>query len=237
MNEFIESFGKTNFIIIISAIVIILFTLFLIVILEKLQGNKKNSIDFLDELRKDGYPDDEVFYVEDDTTEEEAKLKINDAAKKLVGKPEVIDHTSFEDEQEEESIISYDELVKNSDKIDESNAKVLEEENTIPITLDELLSKKSVVEEKLSDLKEEKELMEFKKEIPKLPEIPEFENSDKFENSKVISPVFGIYKESYANIDKKYEKEAEDLKALETEIGKTEDFLKPSIHIQSLFEM
>ena len=224
MNEFIEAFGKTNFIIIVSAIVIILFALFLILILEKLQGKRKTNIDFLDELENaDDFYDGDIVY-EKEFTKEDAKEKINDAAKKLVEKPEVIEHTNFEDEQEEESIISYDELVKNSDKIDQSNNKLLEEEKDLPITLDELLNKKEEVSKKLNDLIEEKETLKKKKIVPEVPNLFD-EDDSKFKNSDVISPVFGVYKEKFDKVDDKYKKESEELEALEIEIRKTEDFL------------
>lgn len=87
---------------------------------------------------------------------------------------EPIDLTTFEEEQEKDAIISYDELVKRAG------------------------AKKIVykVETKEDSIKEEK-----LEEIEELKEEPKTEYTSKFKTSQIISPIYGIQKEKEEKID------------------------------------
>ena len=251
MKEFINSFGKTNFIIILSIVAVIIIALIVTVIIEKLQNKKKNidndsMFEEIDELEKTmnlekvvpitkeeeviSTPEyeEEIVY-EEELTEEEAKKQLEEVTKKLV-EDELTDlegPTFFEKEQEENSIISYDELIKASQNIDEVNDMLLADEGSEPITIEELYKRHNEEENKNFDNPE------FEYEEKK---YNEYEN--KFKNSEVISPVFGIYenksKLKEEKIEKKEEKKEDsdylertiDLEDLEQEIRKTEEFLK-----------
>lgn len=157
----------------------------------------------------------EVVYVANKPTEEDAKKELEEAAKKLVyeEKSDLIGPTFFEKVQEEKSIISYDELLKANLDPDELDNYRVEDEGNEPITLDELYKKN------IDDLieKQEEKINNFNK-VQELKEEPK-----RFKNSSVISPVFGIksdneYKkiETYKNTN---------VKNIEDEIKKTEEFL------------
>lgn len=157
----------------------------------------------------------EVVYVVNKPTEEDAKKELEEAAKKLVyeEKNDLIGPTFFEKVQEEKSIISYDELLKANLDPDELDNYRVEDEGNEPITLDELYKKN------IDDLieKQEEKINNFNK-VQELKEEPK-----KFKNSSVISPVFGI------KSDNEYKKleayKSSNVRNIEDEIKKTEEFL------------
>ena len=139
-----------------------------------------------------------------------------------------IELTNFEREQEENAIISLDELMKRGSEIYSSNEQIgYEDEGDEPITIEQLQERwqkekekieqieieekieaieqnqeenKAVVENTVVEIKEEQE--EVKKEVKKvefpsiLPTRKEVYES-KFENSPIISPVYGIERKKY----------------------------------------
>lgn len=157
----------------------------------------------------------EVVYVVNKPTEEDAKKELEEAAKKLVyeEKNDLIGPTFFEKVQEEKSIISYDELLKANLDPDELDNYRVEDEGNEPITLDELYKKN------IDDLieKQEEKINNFNK-VQELKEEPK-----RFKNSSVISPVFGI------KSDNEYKKleayKSSNVRNIEDEIKKTEEFL------------
>ena len=150
---------------------------------------------------------EEVVYQES-LSKTEAKKAIEEAAKKLVYEEQndIIGQTFFEKMQEENSIISYEELMSKNIDVDYENDKVLEDEGNEPITIDELYSYKE--ENTIESVEEEKTKEEDKQykinvvdesSLPKIDdqqkeEMVYYVNSEskKFKNSEVISPVFGI---------------------------------------------
>lgn len=156
----------------------------------------------------------EVVYVANKPTEEDAKKELEEAAKKLVyeEKSDLIGPTFFEKVQEEKSIISYDELLKANLDPDELDNYRVEDEGNEPITLDELYKKN------IDDLieKQEEKINSFNKE--QLNEEPK-----KFKNSSVISPVFGIKSDNEYKKLEAYKRS--DVRNIEDEIKKTEEFL------------
>ena len=186
---------------------------------------------------------EEVVYQET-LSKTEAKKAIEEAAKKLVYEEQndIIGQTFFEKMQEENSIISYEELISKNIDVDYENDKVLEDEGNEPITIDELYSYKE--ENTIESVEEEKTKEEEKQykinvvdetSLPKIDEQPKekeemvyYVNSEskKFKNSEVISPVFGIkrdviYKKEYNELG-----ETINIKELDMEIKRTEEFLK-----------
>jgi len=113
-------------------------------------SNIKNEQIEINEPKKE-----EVVYQES-LTKTEAKKAIEEAAKKLVYEEQndIIGQTFFEKMQEENSIISYEELMSKNIDVDYENEKVLEDEGNEPITIDELYSYK---EENTIDSIEERE--------------------------------------------------------------------------------
>lgn len=256
MNEFINEFGKDNFIIIIAVVIAIVLALIIIILIERFQTNRRRKKEIQKEIsnyrnnpsnyeRKDYQPlplkeeneeketdileeveSEEVVYVEETNKEEAAKEKLEEVTKKLIEEQDdgLIEHTNFENEQEEKSIISYDELVKASHDINEKNDLLLEDEGEEPITLEELYQKHVDSQNVLED---------DSKEVKVNNPIFEDTQEKKFKNSEVISPVFGFYSGKVKQ--EVNEKEPEelfedysnknDMKDLEVEIQKTEEFL------------
>lgn len=250
MSEFINEFGKENFIIMISIVGVIVVILFIIILIEKhnsrkiikseLKNIKENAksvkrntviqepveaptekLEMLDVPLKEE-PNGEVYYTPIEPTATEAKEKLEAVTKRLIDEDEnnyLIDHTHFENEQEEKSIISYDELVKASHDIDEKNDKLLADEDEAAITLEELYRKHEDEQNIIEKVEEQKEV--------KVNNPVFVDETKKFKNSEVISPVFGIYsgeikkpEKVLKEIDKKM-----DSRDLENEIQRTEDFL------------
>ncbi|MBQ6547095.1 MAG: hypothetical protein IJL74_03755 [Bacilli bacterium] len=174
-----------------------------------------NDVEHLDEV-------EDVVYYESDTTIEEAKEKLEEVTKRLIddNPSNLIDHTNFENEQEEKSIISYEELIRASHDIDQKNDKLLEDEGEAAITIEELYKKHQ----------EEQSIQDGIDAVNEKVQVtnPVFEEEPKkFKNSDVISPVFGIYtgevkpKAVLEEMDKEIGP-----KDLEEEIQRTEDFLE-----------
>ena len=176
--------------------------------------NDDSSVELLDNSNED-----KVYYASNDTTVEEAKEKLEEVTKRLIddNPSALIDHTNFEVEQEEKSIISYEELVKASHDIDDKNDKLLEDEGEAAITLEELYKKHQEEQSIIDNIDAINEKVKVSN--------PVFEEEKKFKNSEVISPVFGIYtgKIKPKNALKEMDKQVGP-KDLEDEIQRTEDF-------------
>ena len=178
-----------------------------------------------EEVREELLKDKEVVYYEEETKPEVVKNKLDEIARKLVDEPEdKSGPTVFEKEQEESSVISYEELKKINYNIDDINDRSMLEEEDLPISIKELTKK----EEKINEIKEEILKIE-EHENTTLVEIDDEEVYDgkTFKNSDFISPVFGVYNKkaslSYKTEDLDKTVELEDL---EKEIRKTEEFLR-----------
>ena len=172
------------------------------------------------ELLEDIPEEEEVYYAPLEPSVEEAKEKLEEVTKRLIDdEPNLVDHTHFEMEQEEKSIISYEELVKASHDIDEKNDRVLRDEDEAAITIEELYKKHQQEQSIIDGIDAVNE--KAKVSNPVFEEEPK-----KFKNSEVISPVFGIYsgKVKQKDVLKEIDKDIKP-KDLEDEIQRTEDFL------------
>lgn len=226
MQEFIESFGKNNLIIILAVICAIILALFIIILIEKIDRKRREKneqeIEYYEEPTKD---DEEIIYIDEEPTKEEAKQFLEEVQKKLKEEEsDLIGPTHFEKEQEEKSIISYDELKKAANNIDETNDKLLEDEGEEPITIEELYKKqKEEQEEKEEKKQEQEETKEIEQPIQR-----QIKEEKKFRNSEVISPVFGIYKQEEIPFRKvsTTKPKSKDIEDIENEIKKTEQFLE-----------
>lgn len=186
---------------------------------------KSDVLDNSHEEVIDEQEEGQVFYVKTENEQEEAKEKLEEVTKRLIDEEihessDLIDHTHFENEQEEDSIISYEELVNASHNIDEKNDRVLRDEDEAAITIEELYKKHE----------EEQNVVEHSISKETKVNNPVFEEEHKgFKNSEVISPVFGVYngkiKEKNTDVLKEINKTVSP-KDLEDEIERTEDFLE-----------
>lgn len=250
MQEIINSLGENTILIIFGVIVLVIVALFIILLIERKnklnylkefekieeyeekvpeKNNKEYEIEVnnkIDEIENNSSVEKNQVVYEEKIDKTDAKKAIEEAAKKLVyEEQDIIGQTFFEKQQEENSIISYDELMSKNIDVDLENEKVLEDEGNEPITIDELYSmqKENEPDEKIKEAKETLSENQTKED-----EMVYYVNSEskKFKNSEVISPVFGIkrdviYKKEYNELG-----ETINIKELDMEIKKTEEFLK-----------
>lgn len=134
------------------------------------------------------YENDDV-YIETDLEKTQAQLAVEEITKALEGikkEEDTEQYTKFEKEQEEDAIISYNELRQVFDKLYDENEKVQYiEDDDIPINIDELYNKKQKLEEQ---------------EVPQRVKLDDFDSMKKvdtqttstFKSSPLLSPVYGI---------------------------------------------
>ena len=172
----------------------------------------------------------ELEYVEAMPSITEAQEVLEKAKEELEkNETENIDLTIYEQEQEDNAIISLEELVKKGKEIYENNElRDYSEDITAPISLNELEKKVGKTASSITDtfiienvVSEEEVMEELEPTIIENKEVVEVEK--KFKSSPFISPIFGIEKEmtpkeieleNTANYDK-----------LDAEIKKTNEFL------------
>ena len=191
--------------------------------------------------------DSNIKYEEEKTEEEKeqlAKEELNQVALSLIDDNKE-GLTNFEIEQEENAIISYNELVKVSEDLYNENEKTqYSDEGNEPITIEQLRQKFESTEPSVEDKPLEKTdlvsaIDEITKEKPenKTLEKPKVKLNDfiekpvddmkKFKTSPIISPVYGIEKEEHIKKDSELELEqTADLEKLDAEIRKTNQFLQ-----------
>lgn len=144
--------------------------------------------------------------------------------------------TKFEIEQEENAIISLDELMEKANDIYTNNEVVqYEDEGNEPITLDDLRARWEQEQAKINAVTSEEEkkeevVLEVKPEEKEVKQVlfPTMERITKFENSPIISPVYGIERKEDNNITSNTELELEntaDYEKFDEEIRKTNEFI------------
>ena len=238
MQDLINKLNNSNLLVLLAIIFAVILALIIIIVIEKIDKRRKDvdleyyQEDFDDDNDLDDEIEDEIVYVDDEPSVEEAKQTLIEVQKKLVEEDDgLIGPTHFEMEQEEKSIISYEELKKASFDVDERNDKLLEDDGHEPITIEELykIHVEENDKEELDNPIYEEEVV-YEKPVEKV-EVKKETNSDKkFKNSEVISPVFGIYKQEEAAYRKvapiKREEKRIDVTDVELEIEKTQAFLE-----------
>ncbi len=178
-------------------------------------------------------------YTDPEPNMEEAKEELRKATEELIKQEETqnknIDLTDFEAEQEENAIISLDELMAKSDLLYQQNEVTqYQDEGNEPISLKDLEDRMKAINIDIKELTEEDEKVEKEPVISnntvKLDDIYTIGDNTKayredvvFKSSPIISPIFGIEDnsneqnlelENTANYDK-----------LDEEIKKTNQFL------------
>lgn len=138
---------------------------------------------------------EEEVYTESDLEKTQAQIRveeISEALKKAQVEEQIQEdkYTKFEEEQEKNAIISYNELKESFDRLYSENEKIQYlEDDEIPINIDELYE--------LNNQKEEKKINELPK--VKLDDFSDFaktqpapQTNSTFKSSPLISPVYGI---------------------------------------------
>lgn len=145
--------------------------------------------------------EDEV-YIESDLEKTQAQIELEQLSEALAKavEQEAIQHTKFEEIQEEEAIISYNELVKVCDRLYDENEKVqYMDEGNEPINLEELQRK---FQRTITTAQEEspyESQVQIQDHVPQTVVRKSVEEKEepkpKFHTTPFISPVYGIQKE------------------------------------------
>ena len=222
-------------------------------VVEVLEENKKmdiqdNSLSSQEELQYTS--------IEPDPSEAQAELmKLTETLEKAEAEVKNIELTAFEEEQEQNAIISLDELMTRSKAMYESGElEKLEDEGNEPISLQDLeermrqvnsevvpvandsepviVSVESTPQQmKLDDFQTVstepavQEVQQMQAEQPKVKEKPVYQEHKKFKSSPVISPVFGIEKPEINTSSDIELENTANYEKLDEEIRKTNEFL------------
>ena len=194
--------------------------------------------------------------IEPDPTEAQAELmRLTETLEKAEEEVKNIDLTAFEEEQEQNAIISLDELMTRSKAMYESGElEKLEDEGNEPISLQDLeermrqvnsavvpvandsepviVSVESTPQQmKLDDFQTVsvepavQEVQQMQTEQSKVKEKPVYQEHKKFKSSPVISPVFGIEKPEINTSSDIELENTANYEKLDEEIRKTNEFL------------
>ena len=197
-----------------------------------IQDKKEEVIVPIEELKIDetvleDIKDDDDIYIEEEIEKTQAQIEVEEITRALeeAQKEERVDpYKQFEEEQELNAIISYEELQEKFDKLYDENEKIqYVDDDNLPIDLDELYQKNEEIlnpkKVKLDDLNTVKVEPEVKKETVK-------QSTTGFKSSPVISPVYGIQPEHNQNVTKT------NVSDVDAEIKRTNDFLKTLKELQ-----
>ncbi len=173
-----------------------------------------------------------IVYKEEVYTKEEAQQELQRLTQELIQEtePEKIELTEFEAEQEENAIISLEELLAKGKKlILENEVTQYEDEGNEPISLEDLQRKMQ------KDVPIQQEVVvENTKETPKMvlndfksvtSEQEAYQSPRKYTPTPIISPVFGIEKEEVIHDESLYLENTANFEKLDDEIRKTNEFL------------
>lgn len=205
-------------------------------VVESLTATKNKEIPVVEEVKE------EITYAPIELNQEEAKEELERLTKELEIRAELekkkaeekIENkeaekdelTFFEKEQEANAIISLDELMSKANDIYQNNEVVqYEDEGNEPITLDDLKARWEEEQAKINAVvaeeeKKEEVVVEVKPEEKEVKKVvfPTMERITKFENSPIISPVYGI--------ERKEKPITEDISPTELELENTADYEK-----------
>lgn len=177
---------------------------------------------------------EEEIYIDEELEKTQAQLelkKLTEELEKAANEENNIGLTTFELEQEENAIISLEELTKLSDKLyDENESTQYSDEGDEPITIDQLkekFKKEEVIDKPIIEEKEEYKQVTLDDFIT----IDKKDNNiEPFKSSPIISPVYGIeqmsLKDELKLEDPEINIEEANRDELEIEMRKTSEFLQ-----------
>ena len=186
--------------------------------------------------------------IEPDPSEAQAELmRLTETLEKAEEEVKNIDLTAFEEEQEQNAIISLDELMSRNKALYESGElEKLEDEGNEPISLQDLEERMKAVQTEAESIETEPSIVPVEESISepkqmvlddfqtasistvdttKVEEKPVYQEHKKFKSSPVISPVFGIEKPSVNNRSDIELENTANYEQLDEEIRKTNEFL------------
>lgn len=186
--------------------------------------------------------------IEPDPSEAQAELmRLTETLEKAEEEVKNIDLTAFEEEQEQNAIISLDELMSRNKALYESGELgKLEDEGNEPISLQDLEERMKAVQTEVESIEAEPSIVTVEESISepkqmvlddfqtvsisvpdtsKVEEKPVYQEHKKFKSSPVISPVFGIEKPTVNNSSDIELENTANYEKLDEEIRKTNEFL------------
>ena len=224
----------------------------LVIPIEQLEENKPTSIeniytDVKEHIETLEDESEELQYTSIEPNPEEAREELRKVTEDLIKKEqeekevENIELTKFEEEQEENAIISLDELMKKSTELYEKNEVTqYEDEGNEPISLQDLELRMNNIKQEIKELgiEEEKGIVQVQETAEdeenvkiSLDDFNTITDPDKiyrndvvFKSSPIISPIFGIENKNQSTNDIALENTA-NYEKLDEEIKKTNEFL------------
>lgn len=207
-------------------------------------SNNKEIEGIYNDVKEEVSKQEELVYTEIKPNQVEAKEELRKVTEELIKQEERknIDLTKFEEEQEENAIISMDELLQKSGVLYEKNeiTQYLDEGNE-PISLADLEKHMAQIkiEKEKADLLEDQEMKKRKENAVPVPQVieigkPSVNNNSNFarelykdkvfKSSPIISPIFGIEKKEDRTSTMELENTA-NYEKLDEEIRKSNEFL------------
>ena len=227
-------------------------------VIEKVQQEEKESLVENQEIptsvvekikeEKEAIPEEELQYtsIEPNPTEAQAELmRLTETLEKAEEEVKNIELTAFEEEQEQNAIISLDELMERGKAMYENGEfDKLEDEGNEPISLQDLEERMKEAKESVAAIEEEPVITEVTPvseqmvlddfqtvEVEKETTTPVVEKKElysehkKFKSSPVISPVYGIEHPASTNANDIELENTANYEKLDEEIRKTNEFL------------
>lgn len=193
------------------------------------------------------FEDDELEYTTIEPDQKTAQLelqKIRDELKKQesIEDTQNISLTNYEEEQEENAIISLEELVRKGKELYDSNEEIqYMDEGNVPISLQELEQKVGRKAENdfnepfiIANVVPKEEIIEVNEEVIEPISTKKVEVNHKFQTSPIISPIYGIEKNNSIN-DLALENTA-NYEKLDAEIRRTNEFMMTMKELQNKLE-
>lgn len=215
---------------------------------EKVVENQETLAPVVEKIEEEVTPEEELQYtsIEPNPTEAQAELmRLTETLEKAEEEVKNIELTAFEEEQEQNAIISLDELMERGKAMYENGEfDKLEDEGNEPISLQDLEERMKEAKEIVTEIEEEPIITEVMPvaeqmvlddfqtvKVEKEPVSPVVEKKEiysehkKFKSSPVISPVYGIeHPNTSSATDIELENTA-NYEKLDEEIRKTNEFL------------
>lgn len=217
---------------------------------EKVVENQEIPTSVVEKIKeeKEAIPEEELQYtsIEPNPTEAQAELmRLTETLEKAEEEVKNIELTAFEEEQEQNAIISLDELMERGKAMYENGEfDKLEDEGNEPISLQDLEERMKEAKESVAAIEEEPVITEVTPvseqmvlddfqtvEVEKETATPVVEKKElysehkKFKSSPVISPVYGIEHPTSTNANDIELENTANYEKLDEEIRKTNEFL------------
>lgn len=216
-------------------------------VIEKVVENQETLAPVVEKI-EEVTPEEELQYtsIEPNPTEAQAELmRLTETLEKAEEEVKNIELTAFEEEQEQNAIISLDELMERGKAMYENGElDKLEDEGNEPISLQDLEERMKEAKESVAAIEEEPVITEVTPvseqmvlddfqtvEVEKETTTPVVEKKElysehkKFKSSPVISPVYGIEHPTSTNANDIELENTANYEKLDEEIRKTNEFL------------